>query len=393
MTGTTKRGWGLTRRRPGRKPGLPLHQGLALNRVLPVKLALAFGLWGGLAVAPTLAQTPAAPAKVDLKLFERGEIDRSRGCTFVLWQDDRDPDKDRFAYVFAETLGRNHVRENARVKIGDSVLTFRRIAVGGAKEFGYKTFPSALYKMDKEESFLIMDLKLEDSPGEVVDVVGGTMTVIRPKLPPFIAEVKGNAGCNTPAAASAPAPAPAPAARAAATPPAPAPAARAPAIEPPAMFEKYAVRPAAVPARLRNEAIKSIGCNDKLTRLPVVGYSLSEESAIWEITCNEYAGDVPSKIFALVYTPDPAKQFTIIKPDIPKGKTRQGHLSELLDAKWDMRTRIVTAVYAEGDNNCGMYERHQLASDGSFVLLEYREKTNCDGKSMKPSEFPLVYRR
>lgn len=379
MTGTTKRGWSLGRHLPGQKPGPAL--------TLATSLALSLGIGGGSA----LAQAPAAPARIDLKLFERGEIDRSKGCSFVLWQNDRDPDKDRFAYVFAETLGRNHVRENARVKIGDTVLTFRRIAVGGAREFGYKTFPSALYKMEKEESFLIMDLKLEDSPGEVVDVVGGTMTVIRPKLPPFTAEVKGNAGCNTPAAAAAPAPAPA--AHAAATPPAPAPAARAPAIEPPALFEKYAVRPAAVPARLREQAIKTIGCNDKLTRLPVVGYSLSEESAIWEITCNEYAGDVPSKIFALVYTPDPAKQFTIIRPDIPKGKTRQGHVAELLDAKWDMRTRIVTAVYAEGDNNCGMYERHQLASDGSFVLLEYREKPNCDGKSMKPSEFPLVYRR
>jgi hypothetical protein len=391
MTRTMKRGWSLACHLPGRKPGPAIPLATTLGITLGITLAITLGIGGG----PALAQAPAAPARIDLKLFERGEIDRSRGCTFVLWQDDRDPDKDRFAHVFAETLGRNHVRENARVKIGDSVLTFRRIAVGGAKEFGYKTFPSALYKMDKEESFLIMDLKLEDSPGEVLDVVGGTMTVIRPKLPPFIAQIKGNAGCNTPAAAPSPSPtpAPAPAARAPAPATAPAPSSRAPTIEPPAMFEKYAVRPAAVPARLREQAIKSIGCNDKLTRLPVVGYSLSEESAIWEITCNEYAGDVPSKIFALVYTPDPAKQFKIITPEIPKGKTRQGHLAELLDAKWDMRTRIVTAVYAEGDNNCGMYERHQLANDGSLVLLEYREKVNCDGKSMKPSEFPLVYRR
>ncbi len=342
----------------------------------------------GLAAGTALAQAPAAPAKVDLKLFDRAEIDRSKGCTFVLWQDDRDPDKDRYAYLFIETLGRNHVRENARIKVGDTVLSFRRIAVGGAKEFGYKTFPSALYRMDKEESFLIMDLKLEDSPGEVVDVVGGTMTVIRPKLPPFIAEVKGNAGCNTPAA-----PAPAPKAQAPApVAAAPAPANRAPAITPPAMFEKYPVRQASVPARLRNEAIKSIGCNDKLTRLPITGYSLSEEAALWEITCNEYAGDVPSKIFALVYTPDPGKQFTILKPPIPKGKQRQGNIAELLDVKWDMRNRIVTASYTEGDGACGMYERHQL-EDGNFVLLEYREKVDCGGKPMKASEFPLVYRR
>jgi hypothetical protein len=212
----------------------------------------------------------------------------------------------------------------------------------------------------------------------VLDVTGGTMTIVRPKLPPFIAEVKGNAGCNTPAAA--------------APPPAP-PAARAPAIEPPAMFEKYSVRAASVPAKLRGEAVKSIGCNDKLTRLPVVGYSLSEESAIWEITCNEYAGGTPSTIFALVYTPDPARQYTILKPDIPKGKNRQGHLAELLDVKWDMKTRIVTASYTEGESQCGMFERHQLSADGTFVLLEYREKTQCEGKPMKPAEFPLVYRR
>ncbi|MCZ8182136.1 MAG: hypothetical protein O9322_04130 [Beijerinckiaceae bacterium] len=355
----------------------------------------------GLAAGAALAQAPAAPAKVDLKLFDRAEIDRSKGCTFVLWQDDRDPDKDRYAHLFIETLGRNHVRENARIKIGDTVLSFRRIAVGGAKEFGYKTFPSALYKMDKEESFLIMDLKLEDSPGEVVDVIGGTMTVIRPKLPPFIAEVKGNAGCNTPAApassgSSAPAPkaqatAPAPAPATAAV--APAPANRAPPVTPPAMFEKYTVRQGGVPARLRNEAIKSIGCHQGLTRLPIIGYSLSEESAIWEITCNEYAGDIPSKIFVLVYTPDPGKQYTILKPPIPNGKQRQGNLAELLDVKWDMRARIVTATYVEGNSACGMYERHQLAEDGTFVLLEYREKTQCGGQPMKPSDFPLVYRR
>ncbi|WP_284178607.1 hypothetical protein [Rhabdaerophilum sp. SD176] len=42
---------------------------------LPI-LACAFGLAAGAA----LAQAPAAPAKVDLKLFDRAEIDRSKGC-------------------------------------------------------------------------------------------------------------------------------------------------------------------------------------------------------------------------------------------------------------------------------------------------------------------------
>ncbi len=197
----------------------------------------------GLALAmPAFAQTAPAPAapsapKVDLKLFERAEVDRSKGCSFALWQSNRDPEKDRYAYIFVENIGRNSVRENARIKVGNDVLTFKRIAVGGAQEFGSKTFPYALYKADKDASFLILDLKLDVAPGEILEAQGGSMTVIRPGLPPFVAEVKGALGCNIPNAAPAPA---APAAAAPKRSEAPA-----PQVEKmggtPAMFQKYTV--------------------------------------------------------------------------------------------------------------------------------------------------------
>ncbi|MGL5448455.1 MAG: DUF1176 domain-containing protein [Rhabdaerophilum sp.] len=339
-------------------------------------------------VNPTQAQNaPAAqaPAKVDLKLFEKAEVDRSKGCSFVLWQEDRDPEKDRFAYVFSETLGRNHARENARVKIGLEVLSFRRVAVGGAKEFGYKTFPYALYKAEKDDSYLIFDLKLEDSPGEVMDVTGGTMTVIRSKLPPFVISVKGNAGCNTPAAAPAPAP------RTAA--PAPQQSANRQLITPPAMFEAYPVRGNQVPAKLRAEAVKTMGCKDANLRKGGTGYSMSEESAIWDLTCQDYTGG-PGKIMVLVYTPDPAQNYTFLRFEVPKGKERQTHIREIVNPKWDLKTRTITSVVTEGNGrDCGIFERHQLNEEGQFELIEYREKTMCDGKSMEPREFPLVYRR
>lgn len=322
---------------------------------------------------------PPAPPKIDLKLFEKSEVDRSKGCSFVLWQEDRDPDKDRFAYVFSETLGRNHVRENARVKIGNEVISFKRVAVGGAKEFGYKTFPSALYKADKDDSFLIFDLKLEDSPGEVMDVNGGTMTVIRPKLPPFVISVKGNAGCNTPAA---------PAPRAAA--PAPQPKQETNAI---GSFSPYPVRGAEVPAKMRAEAVKSIGCKDANLRKGGSGYSMSEESAIWELTCEDYAGG-PGKIMVLVYTPDPAQNYTFLRFDVPKGKERQTNIREIVNPKWDLKARVITSIVTEGNGrDCGIFERHRLNDEGKFELIEYREKTICDGKSMDPKDFPLVYRR
>jgi hypothetical protein len=350
-----------------------------------VGVALAALFFSSIALAQTAP--PAAPPlpRINVNLFEKGEIDRSKGCSFVLWQHDRDPDKDRYAYVFAETLARNHVRENARIKVGNEVLTFRRVAVGGAKEFGYKTFPNALYKADKDESYLILEMKPEDSPGEVVDVDAGTLTIIRPRHVPFVANVKGNAGCNTPAAAPAPAPR--------ATAPAPQPAQRAAPLSPPKVFERYSPRAADIPANMRAEAIK-FGCDGNAIRQGAIGYSLSEESAIWELNCTKYASNVPSKVFALVYTIDPKAQYEFIKFDIPRGESHQGSPQELLGPQWDMRTKIVTSVYTEGNgSDCGTFQRHQLTDEGKFVLIEYRSKGTCDGKSMKPSEFPLLYRR
>ena len=362
-----------------------------------IGFSMAFAL--GLALTPALAQTTAPPApappvaaalpKIDLKLFDKAEVDRSKGCSVVLWQSDRDPDKDRFAYLMVETLGKNHVREATRIKIGADILTFRRVAVGGAKEFGYKSFPYQLYKMDKEESFLILDLKLADEPGEVVEIDGGTMTVIRPKFPPFVANVKGNAGCNTPAAAPVPQKSTAPQAS-----PTPAPqAARQPALEAPAMFERYPLQPSAIPAKIRADAVKSIGCKEASLRQGAIAYSLSEESALWELNCQPYASS-NAKIFLLVYTPDPAKQYTFQRFDIPKGQNHQGDPREMMAPKWDVKSRIISSTYTEGNgSDCGTFQRHQLTDEGKFVLIEYRTKEMCDGKSMKPSEFPLIFRR
>lgn len=331
---------------------------------------------------PVLAQNapPPAPTKVDLKLFEKTEVDRSKGCSFVLWQEDRDPEKDRFATVFIETLGRNHARENARVKIGGEVITFRRIAVGGAKEFGYKTFPSALYKAEKDDSFLIFDLKLEDSPGEVMDVTGGTVTVIRPKLPPFVVSVKGNAGCNTPAAALPPAKR-----------------TQAPAPEKmggtPALFEKYNVPGNRIPRSMIALAEQKMSCDAKVMRRGATGYSMSEESALWEIPCESFAYQ-GSSVFAIVYTPDPAKQFEFMMFDAPKGKTRNTDSNQLMSPVWDIKARVVTGVAkGRGVGDCGTLERHKLGEDGQFTLIEYREKETCDGKVTNPREWPLVYRR
>lgn len=352
-----------------------------------MRLAPALVLVAAIA-APAFAQNASAPAapKIDLKLFDNTEVDRSKGCSFALWQANRNPERDRYAYIFVENIGRNSVRENARIKVGNEVLTFRRTAVGGAQEFGSKTFPSALYKAEKDASYLILDLKLVAAPGEIVEAESGTMTVVRPGFPPFVAEVKGEIGCNIPTPSN--------------TPPAAPPAKRTEAPAPekmggkPAMFEKYKVAGNKIPRGMIALAEQKMGCMQEVMKsLGATGYSMSEESALWEIACDTFAYQGHS-VFAIVYTPDPAKQFEFVMFDAPKGKIRSTDANQLMSPSWDIKNRIVTGLSkgrAQGD--CGTLERHQLGEDGQFTLIEYREKENCDGKVVPPQQWPLVYRR
>jgi hypothetical protein len=172
-------------------------------------------LWLGLLVCvsgPALAQgpAPAAPAPavapIDLKLFEKSEVDRSKGCSLGLWQANRDPDKDNFAYVFLENMvGQNHVRQPARIKIGSSVVNLTRVATGGRNN-GYALYEFQLYKMPGEDQFVVFELKLGELEGEAVEVTGGTMSIIMNGKPVFRSSVKGGAGCMGPPVAASAAP-------------------------------------------------------------------------------------------------------------------------------------------------------------------------------------------
>lgn len=346
-------------------------------------------VWAAVLAAPALAQNAPAPAapKIDLKLFENAEVDRSKGCSFALWQANRNPERDRYAYIFVENLGRNSVRENARIKVGNEVITFRRTAVGGAQEFGNKTFPNALYKGEKDASYLILDLKLVAAPGEVLEAESGTMTVIRPGFPPFVAEVKGELGCNIPTPASTPATPPPPPAQKRSEAQVPA------TLAGPAIFEKYKVPGNKIPRGMIALAEQKMSCVANVMRRGATGYAMSEESALWEIPCDSFVYQGHS-VFAIVYTPDPAKQFEFVMFDAPKGKTRSTDANQLMTPSWDMKNQIVTGLSlgrAQGD--CGTLERHKLGADGHFTLIEYREKENCDGKTTPPQSWPVVYQR
>ncbi len=88
-------------------------------------------------VSLTSASVPAQAAnekRINMRFLDRSDISRSSGCSISLWQTNRDPDKDKFAFVFFEKLvGARQNRAPAIIKIGSNLVKLRRVAVGGNK--------------------------------------------------------------------------------------------------------------------------------------------------------------------------------------------------------------------------------------------------------------------
>lgn len=140
----------------------------------------------------------APPKDVDLELFERSEVDRNPGCKVVLWQHDRNPAQDKYAYVFDEWLiGQNHVRQQARIKIGGNITVLKRVATGG-KTTGYNVFEHQLYRLPEPNEFVILELKLAEKQLGSVVIESGKLTVVMDGKPMFRVAVKGKADCMTP---------------------------------------------------------------------------------------------------------------------------------------------------------------------------------------------------
>jgi hypothetical protein len=360
-----------------------------ITAVAVATLALGVPLWAQ-AQAPQPAK-PGAP-EIDLKLFEKSEkeVDRTKGCTVALWQASRDPDKDQYAFLLVEQLrGRDHARDPARIRVGAVNVPLTRIATGG-KTNGYGLYEYQLYKTPDGDGYVVLDLKLGELEGEAVEIESGKMMVAMLGKETFRASVKGGAGCMG---------APLPLANAAAPKTAAAPAVAAPrAVAPaaklppgPAMFERYKVEPALFSPGFRREVQKKFKCSPDVMKTGVVGYQMSEESAIWEIPCDRFAYQ-GSSIFALVYISAPEKEHTFLTTPGPPGHKRTSDPGVLMSPKWDIKSRVVTSVsLGRGAGDCGVLEKYRVTPEGQFALVEYREKTACDGVETLPEQYPQIF--
>lgn len=390
-----------------------------------LRFAIFLALGCGWSAGGTAQNVPPPANEIDLKLFDKAEVDRSKGCSLALWQANRDPENDRFAFIFTERFrGTAHQREAAQIKIGTTIIPLQRVSTGGLSE-GYDLYPFQLYKMPDEQGYVVLDLKLEPEQGEAVEISSGKLMVTMLGKLAFRASVKGGAGCSGPplpgpsAAPVAAAPAPrggqqvmppnvgggpltagtlAPGGAAGGTlsassqPRQPATAAR-PAISGPEMFERYSVRQQQVPARFLQGINQRFGCTVPAQRNGITGFQMSEESAIWQIPCDRF-GQNQTSVFALVYLPAPDQQYEILDTPSPRGLNRKLDSGVLMSVQWDVRSRTVTSLYPASDRqDCGIFERYAVTREGKFALVEFREKTRCDGVAGRPDQWPLVFGR
>ena len=327
---------------------------------------------GAMATLWTLGITVQALAQasmdVDLNLYEKFEVDRSHGCSVVLWQDDRDPEIDKYAYIFTEKLvGDDNKHEPAHMKIGGKDITLTRIATGGQTN-GYGLYEYQLYKLPGDNDYVVQTLQLDELTGETIEITSGKLIIAMDGFPIFRASVKGNAGCNTPAAID----------DSVATPAA-------------GMFEPYDLTPEQVDKEVLAAAQKQFDCKPETMKTGVKGFQMSEESAIWQIPCDTF-GKQTANLFALVYLTDPKENLSFVKIEGPKGHPRTVGESQLMSPTWDVKTRTVTGVsFGSEAGDCGVLESYKVNESGGFDLVEYRQKKACDGKVVKPAEFTKLF--
>ena len=330
-------------------------------------------LFGLLAFALALLPLRAAADdanEIDLKLFGENVVQGWDGCRFALWQKNRDPAQDRYAYVFFAPIPDGEALPGW-VKIGDDVIEISRLEIGSADTGMLEPF--RLYRDPDAKLTVMMEILGQTRTDDGIEVSDGRLTFLRNDKFPFAIRVKGLSGCPGAGVDEA----------------AMAPASSALSLGAPVGHDSLSAVPAPV---LRAIAADAPQCEPQATAGYSSAYAINGEMTLWEVPCNLYAAS-GSSVFAVTWAgyPDHA---TILPFPAPPGMGMNDD-AELLNASVDPASGSVTSYSLDSGGDCGSFSRFQLVdAEGEtveFVLREFRDKPACDGVQSDPASFPLIY--
>ena len=350
--------------------------------------------WLGLCVAVLLAlsggnaQAADADSDIDLRLFGQNVIEGHNGCHLAFWQANKNPQTDKYAYVFYAPFNDGEELP-AWMKVGKTVYEFQRQDKGTSG--GQTLEPLRLYRTSKGTYTTLVEVLDQHVSGDSIVVDRAKLTITRNKHYPFVISVKGGIFCPQQPEQSQASQQPQPNQTASNStiqvdPPFGDPVPLGDAVS----FDRLDAVPRGVRNAIRRDAPE---CDMEQTAGFGAHYAISDAVTLWEVPCNLYARTGSSTY--VVSMNDNTDYATVLPfPALPGiGSRKENH--EIRNPQMNVANGTVTSEYYDGDGSCGSFEAYQLRSvEGEaleFFLLEYREKPTCDGVETSARQFPLVY--
>ena len=344
---------------------------------------------GGLAAitAMVLAVSHSAKAadddqyRIPLKLFGGFEIEGGIGaCHFALWQRDKDPETDKYAYLFYMDFDGDGAPMPARLEVGSDVLQLDELVRDGTRIAGMAVH--SLYATPDRDVRVHIEVQDATDEGGVTRIDKASIYVTQSGKLPFRANAKGIFGCPEAGKGKA-----AEVASAGWSGPEGLP------VSPPRLLDA----PSEIPAELRSQ-IRQYAADDcdldGFHGWSGAVYPINENFLLWEAPC--FSGPYQaSSVFGITQNPpqDWAEVLSLPNPPGLEGNSNYGAMNAKIDPAAGLLR--VTALN-RGTGDCGVHQVFRLI-DGpgevlEFELLEYREKIDCDGIASAPEAWPLAYR-
>ncbi len=347
-------------------------------------------LAGGVA-SPALADDD--NNKIPLKLFGIDDISEGlNDCRFSLWQHNRDPETDRYAFLLSANIGGDGLTEKARMKIGSDFQFLYEQVQGGQPIEG---FPSQhLYVNEAKTVRVHIDVqRAAFRNGMFYEIEEADFTVIQDGRVPFTANAKGLHGCTSGSNAADVADSSDPVPKSGSNArsgtghlPAGIP------FEEPRYLNNKSEIPSALVQIVRQYAEE---CDiDGPSAWAGARYVINDYYLLWEMPCFSGAYQA-SSVFGVTQNPPQGWGEVLYLPNPPhlEGYNRYG----MMNAKAIPGRGLITATeFGRGAGDCGSYEAFRLIDGPGEVLelelLEFRDKPDCDGQAVEPHDWHLGYR-
>ena len=317
---------------------------------------------------------------IDLTLFGKNVVGDYRGCRFALWPSSDGTESDQSQYIFFAPFNDGELLPGW-IQINNRVIELER---KGSHENTDLYAKHQLYVSHDGDVSLIMEIKSLSTEGDLDFISDASVTIVmKDRLPKEINNLEGHIFCPQNYSVQ---------------------------------FDSHLNQGTTLTGKLFGDQIslyeqqdfngiefipssilKNIKSDFDVCDLDSVqgylsSYKISEAMTLWEIPCAVYARNTSTLlVVSLNINPN---HFSVLSTTAIPDLNLNSRV-DLLNASIEPQTATVTSFNLSTQNDCGTYEVHQLrAVEGEAIelaLVEFREKSDCDGVETDPNAYPLVY--